>query len=72
MTLCNCNTDNKRSSYIGKWDGCPIEGDGHTNFMLFRCNKCKGIIGFPDANLKIALEKGTKETKKKLAELIGS
>lgn len=76
MALCNCKISKRwaftknKVTQIGNWDGCPLD-DGHTNFMVFRCSRCKGIIGFPATNLNLALENGTLETKKKLAEIIG-
>ena len=70
MALCNCKIGRRKTTIIGKWDGCPLNG-GHTNFIILKCDFCKGISGFPHANLEIALEKGTLETKKKLAEIIG-
>lgn len=69
MALCDCKIGRRKTTIIGSWDGCPLNG-GHTNFRVLRCDKCKGIVGFPAFNLNIALENGTPETKKKLAEIL--
>jgi len=73
MSLCTCMENDKGShevEQIGSWDGCPLEGGGHTNFIVFRCRDCGGVCFFPEDSGKIALEKGTPETKAKLAEII--
>jgi hypothetical protein len=71
VSLCNCiERGSHRVETIGCWDGCPLEGDGHTAFSVLRCLDCGGICFFPGENAKIALQKGTPETKKKLAEII--
>ncbi len=72
MALCTCNSLKHSVITIGNWEGCPLQGGGHTNFMILKCKKCNGILGFPNENLKIALENGTEETKVKLAEIIGN
>jgi len=47
----------------------PLTGGRHTCFVLLRCEKCLDKSGFPSDNLRIAIEKGTEETKKQLKEL---
>lgn len=72
MELCNCLETKSTHSvdHIGSWGGCPLVGGGHTSFAVHRCKECGKICFFPDDNGKIALEKGTPETKKKLEEII--
>lgn len=67
--LCKC-TLSRYVRQIGNWDGCPLEGFAHTQFFVQKCLNCGGICGFPQKNLELALEKGTPETKKKLAKII--
>lgn len=69
MGLCECEGSH-RVNQVGSWDGCPLEGFGHTSFSVNECLDCGGISFFPPENGKIALEKGTPETKQKLAEII--
>jgi len=41
---------------------CAPLRDGHwTQFMLLKCTRCGKIYGFPDDNLKSAIENGTEE-----------
>jgi hypothetical protein len=65
---CTCK-GNRTYTSIGEWEGCPLEGQGHTAFSLLKCNHCGGLFGFPDSNLDIALEHGTPATKAKLHDL---
>ncbi len=67
--VCKCEPT-KQVRQIGNWDGCPLEGGGHTQFFVQRCLGCGGICGFPQSNFDLALEKGTPETKKTMAEII--
>lgn len=69
MALCKCDLP-KQIKQIGSWDGCPLEGDAHTQFFVEKCKGCGGICGFPQSNFDLALKDGTPETKKKLAEII--
>lgn len=55
---------------IGSWDGCPLEGGGHTSFIVQRCTDCGKISFSPDRNGEIALEKGTEAAKEKLYEIL--
>lgn len=52
------------------WDGCLLEGGGHTQFFVQKCKECGGILGFPKANFDMAILRGAPSTKKKLAEII--
>jgi len=69
---CQCKSKSREVKQIGSWDHCPLEGNGHTSFVVFRCSNCGGVDGFPSENLDIALREGTLETKKKLDEIINS
>lgn len=66
---CVC-TGQVRADLAGTWERCPLEGGGHTTFMLLTCLACGHMRGFPDDNLTLALEKGTGVTKMTLAELM--
>lgn len=66
---CVCKQD-RTVTQIGCWEGCPLEGGGHTAFALQRCHTCGKVSAFPDSNLDIALERGTERTKGKLRELM--
>lgn len=67
--LCGCRPP-KYVETIGSWDGCPLEGSAHTQFIVQRCKGCGGICGFPQSNFDLALAKGTPEAQKKIAEII--
>ena len=69
MDLCECDCP-KRVEQIGVWDGCPLEGFAHTSFIVQRCKSCGKIDGFPRANLDLAINKGTEETKQMIAHII--
>ena len=66
---CGCDGDREVET-IGSWDHCPLEGGGHTQFLVHKCRKCGGISGFPDQNLQIALDHGIETTKMTLRELL--
>ena len=70
MGLCNCNNP-KWVKEIGSWDGCPLVGGAHTQFIVNECKNCGGISGFPQSNFELALKNGTPATRKKLEEVIG-
>ena len=65
-----CDCKNHKVKEIGNWERCPLENGGYTSFIVYECLECGGINGFPDTNLKIALDRGTTETKMTLRELI--
>lgn len=67
--LCQCKGSHSVEQ-LGNWDGCPLQGFAHTQFYVQRCLDCGGICGFPQSNFELALEKGTPETKAKLAKII--
>ena len=67
--LCKCDSGNGVEQ-IGKWDGCPLDGGGHTAFIVERCLNCGGVCGFPQSNFELALKDGTPETKQKLAAIV--
>lgn len=67
--LCKCSGELKVHE-IGYYSKVPLEGGGHTEFIVLRCNGCRGVLFFPDTNGIIALRDGTPETKAKLAEII--
>ena len=71
MTLCTCELT-RQVEQVGSWNGCALEGGGHTSFFVNRCLVCGGICGFPQENLDLALEKGTAAVKVKLAEIISA
>lgn len=54
---CACTSCHTGS--IATWDHFPLRNGGHTSFVLFRCLECRGVTGFPDTNLDIALSGGT-------------
>lgn len=50
-------------------ESAHLIGGGHTIFILLTCTKCGDKEGFPSDNVKIAIERGTEDTKEKLREL---
>lgn len=69
--LCECD-GNRPVCEIGHWDGCPLDGGGHTNFVVHRCGICGGVFGFPSSNFALALKYGTVDAKVTLLAIIGS
>ena len=69
MTLCTCGLT-RQVEQVGSWDGCPLEGGGHTSFFVERCLVCNGICGFPQSNFDLALERGSSAVKVKLNEIV--
>lgn len=37
----------------------PLATGGHTNFIIYRCEGCRGLRGFPEYNLQLFLKEGT-------------
>lgn len=68
---CSCTHD-RTTIQIGYWEGCPLEGGGHTDFAVLRCQSCGKFCGFPDSNLQLALDRGTEKTKARLREILSS
>ncbi|KKN32643.1 hypothetical protein LCGC14_0811660 [marine sediment metagenome] len=69
MAICICK-DPRRLKRISEWIRCPLQGGGHTKFLINECSGCDGIVFFPDDNYKLAMDKGTDYTKKLLNEII--
>lgn len=67
--MCVCK-GTRNMTELGHWDHCPLEGGRHTEFVICRCDACHKIYGFPNSNLKLALQEGTAETKTELREII--
>jgi hypothetical protein len=44
----------------------PLPGGSHTKFLLARCASCGGLVGFPPANLELALSCGEEADKQAL------
>lgn len=63
--LCQCKKERVVHN-VGFWDGCAIEGGGHTAFEVNICSLCAGISGLPSANLERAITHGTVSTKTRL------
>lgn len=68
MGFCKCEGP-RLFEQIGSWNGCPLEGGGHTQFYVEKCLDCGGICGFPQSNFDLALKEGTEETKSTLSRL---
>ena len=61
-----CDHTDCSSESRGFMECAPLK-DGHfTQFQLMKCGRCHKIFGFPDDNLKIAIENGTEETLEEL------
>lgn len=45
-----------------------LQSGSFTSFWIMRC-RCGALVGYPDANYRLALDHGTPETKKRIAEL---
>jgi len=44
--------------------------DGHfTSFIVMKCGRCGGMVGFPSDNLELALKEGTPKVKDQLRVL---
>lgn len=71
MPLCTCNdNENHKHRLLMKWEYCPLEKEKHTSFIIFFCFNCNGISAFPNDNFELALEEGTKKTKKILKAIV--
>lgn len=66
---CGCKSD-RTVIEIGFWEGCALEGGGHTEFALNRCQACGKVCGFPDSNFEMAMQRGTEGTQAKLREVM--
>lgn len=63
-------TRHRHSYIVGETIQAPLEGRGHTEFMLLPCKwGCGTYTAFPYSNYKLALEEGTSNTKQFLLGL---
>lgn len=68
MEICNCKKSSRKVKTIGQWDGAALNGKRHTNFSVQVC-ECGKLTGFPEFNFKLAIEKGTENTRARLKQI---
>lgn len=50
-------------------DHVPLRNGHHTSFIVMKCTRCGGMVGFPSSNLELALREGTPQVKDQLRVL---
>lgn len=65
----NCNHTDTKVRTLNTLDHVPLKDGHHTSFMVMKCERCGGMVGFPSDNLELALKEGTPEVKDQLRVL---
>ena len=65
----NCNHSGAKVRRLNTLSHVPLKGGHHTSFMILKCERCGGMMGFPSENLGLALRDGVPEVKDRLRVL---
>ena len=65
----SCNHMGVQVRRLNAIDHVPLRDGHHTSFMVMKCSRCGGMVGFPSDNLELALREGTPEVKDQLRVL---